>query len=72
MAARSWRQQADDPTSPFYDNIMLWAAKNGFIGVNATYRLAPQSPWPAGARISPPRFMGHDKIARGGDPAASI
>ncbi|OCK55515.1 esterase [Bradyrhizobium sp. LMTR 3] len=37
------------PTSPFYDNIMLWAVKNGFIGVNVAYRLAPQAPWPAGA-----------------------
>ena len=36
------------PGSPFYDNIMLWAVKNGFVGVNMTYRLAPQSPWPAG------------------------
>ena len=35
--------------SPFYDNIMLWAVKNGFLGVNMTYRLAPQSPWPAAA-----------------------
>ena len=31
------------PDSPFYDNIMLWAVKNGFVGVNTTYRLAPQS-----------------------------
>ncbi len=37
------------PGSPFYDNIMLWAARNGMVGVNMTYRLAPQSPWPAGA-----------------------
>ena len=29
------------PGSPFYDNIMLWAVKNGFVGVNMTYRLAP-------------------------------
>ena len=36
------------PGSPFNDNIMLWAVKNGFVGVNMTYRLAPQSPWPAG------------------------
>jgi hypothetical protein len=28
---------------------MLWAVKNGFVGVNMTYRLAPQSPWPAAA-----------------------
>jgi acetyl esterase/lipase len=34
-------------TSPFYDNIMLWAAANGMVGVNMTYRLAPQNPWPA-------------------------
>ncbi|MEH2543111.1 MULTISPECIES: alpha/beta hydrolase [unclassified Bradyrhizobium] len=37
------------PTSPFYDNIMLWAVRNGFVGVNVAYRLAPQAPWPAGA-----------------------
>src|SRR3954452_9118541 len=34
-----------NPGSPFYDNIMLWAANNGFV---ATYRLAPQFKWPAG------------------------
>jgi triacylglycerol lipase len=38
------------PGSPFYDNVPLWAARNGMIGVNVTYRLAPQSPWPAGAQ----------------------
>lgn len=37
------------PGSPFYDNIMLWAARNGMVGVNMTYRLAPQSRWPSGA-----------------------
>ncbi|KWV60786.1 esterase [Bradyrhizobium macuxiense] len=59
------------PGSPFYDNIMLWAVKNGFVGVNATYRLAPAFPWPAGAED-----MGaivqwvSEKIGeRGGDPA---
>ena len=35
--------------SPFYDNIALWAARHGFIGVTMTYRLTPQFPWPAGA-----------------------
>ena len=34
--------------SPFYSNIGAWAAKNGFAGVNMTYRLAPDHPWPAG------------------------
>lgn len=59
------------PTSPFYDNIMLWAAKHGFVGVNVTYRLAPQAPWPAGAEdlATAVRWI-HDNIGeRGGDPA---
>ncbi|MCA6117166.1 DUF1749 domain-containing protein [Bradyrhizobium sp. WSM 1738] len=59
------------PTSPFYDNIMLWAVKNGFIGVNATYRLAPQAPWPAGAEdmASVVRWVTDNIGERGGDPA---
>lgn len=36
-----------EPGSPFYDNVMLWAAKNGMIGVNVNYRLAPQNQYPA-------------------------
>jgi acetyl esterase/lipase len=59
------------PDSPFYDNIMLWAAKSGMVGINATYRLAPDHPWPAGpedigelvawAKANVPQY--------GGDPA---
>jgi len=37
------------PGSPFYDNIAVWAARQGLVGINMTYRLAPQHPWPAGA-----------------------
>lgn len=56
--------------SPFYDNIMLWAVKNGFVGVNLTYRLAPQSPWPAGAEdVGAAVQWVTEKIGeRGGDP----
>jgi acetyl esterase len=32
-----------------YDNVPTFFARNGCIGVNATYRLAPQHRWPAGA-----------------------
>jgi triacylglycerol lipase len=55
---------------PFYDNIQMWAVKNGFVGVNTTYRLAPQSPWPAaaedlGAAI---QWVSDNIASRGGDP----
>jgi triacylglycerol lipase len=33
--------------SAFYDNIMLWAVKNGMVGVNINYRLAPEFQYPA-------------------------
>ena len=58
------------PESPFYDNIMLWAVKNGFIGVNITYRLAPQFPWPAGADdvASAVEWVSKEIAERGGDP----
>lgn len=32
---------------PFFDNIMMWAARQGMVGVNLNYRLAPQNKWPA-------------------------
>jgi triacylglycerol lipase len=57
--------------SPFYDNIMLWAVKNGFVGVNMTYRLAPQAPWPAGAEdlATAIQWVSDHIGERGGDPA---
>jgi triacylglycerol lipase len=60
-----------NPGSPFYDNVMLWAVKNGFVGVNMTYRLAPQSPWPAGAEdiASVVQWIADSIGGRGGNPA---
>lgn len=39
------RRMAAAPT--FYENIPLWAARQGFVGVSVTYRLAPANPYPA-------------------------
>jgi acetyl esterase/lipase len=35
------------PGTPFYDNLMLWLALHGMVGVNMNYRLAPKHTWPA-------------------------
>lgn len=58
------------PGSPFYDNIMLAAAHEGIIGVNVTYRLAPQHKWPTGAiDVGDAVEWVHRNIAAyGGDP----
>jgi len=59
------------PGSPFYDNIMLAAARSGMVGVNMTYRLAPQHKWPTGAAdVAAAVQWVQDYIrAHGGDPA---
>jgi triacylglycerol lipase len=36
------------PDSPFYDNVGLWAASHGLVGITINYRLAPQFAYPAG------------------------
>lgn len=57
-------------TGPFYDNIMLWAVKNGFVGVNTDYRLAPQAPWPAAAEdlAAVVQWTADNIASRGGEP----
>ncbi len=59
------------PGSPFYDNVTLWAARNGFVGVNLTYRLVPQAVWPGGAEDvgSALRWVLANIGRHGGDPA---
>ena len=59
------------PDSPFYDNIMLWAANHGMIGVNVNYRLAPQSRWPSGAEDLglAVRWVQQNIAAQGGAPS---
>ena len=36
------------PGSPFYDNVGLWAEKQGMVGVTINYRLAPAHKFPSG------------------------
>jgi triacylglycerol lipase len=58
------------PGSPFYDNVLLAAARQGIVGVNMTYRLAPQHRWPTGAEDvgAAIRWVRANIAARGGDP----
>lgn len=62
------------PGSPFYDNVPLWAARNGLVGVNMTYRLAPQHPWPAGPEDvgAAVRWVADNISTYGGDPARIV
>lgn len=32
-----------------YDNVLYWFARQGYLGINVEYRLAPESPYPGGA-----------------------
>ena len=62
------------PGSPFYDNVPLWAARNGLVGVNMTYRLAPQHPWPAGPEDvgAALRWVADNIATYGGDPSKIV
>lgn len=58
------------PGAPFYDNIGVWAAQQGFVGVTMTYRLAPDNPWPAGGEdvAATVTWLRANIAARGGSP----
>jgi acetyl esterase/lipase len=62
------------PGSPYYDNVGVWAARNGFVGVTISYRLAPQHPFPAGPEDvgGAVRWVRAKIAAYGGDPAAIV
>src|SRR5262245_27623332 len=59
-----------DANSPVYDNIMLFGARNGLIGVNVTYRLAPKHQWPTAAQdlATAVHWVDEKFAAHGGDP----
>ncbi len=58
------------PGAPFYNNVGLWAARSGCIGVTMTYRLAPNATWPAGSEDvgAAVRFLQSSVEPWGGDP----
>jgi triacylglycerol lipase len=58
------------PDAPFYNNVGLWAARAGCIGITMTYRLAPAAPWPAGSEDvgAAVRFLHAASERWGGDP----
>ena len=53
-----------------YDNVLFWFARQGFVGVNVEYRLAPEATYPGGAE-DVQRALGWlqaNAAAHGGDP----
>lgn len=58
------------PGAPAYDLVGAWAVRHGWVGVNITYRHAPEATWPAGAQdvgAAVGWLRGH-VAAYGGDP----
>ena len=54
----------------FYDNVGVWAARNGMIGVNINFRLAPAHKWPTGAQDTGTavKWVIDNIASHGGDP----
>lgn len=60
--------------TPYYDNVGVWAARNGFVGVTMSYRLAPQFPFPAGPEdiAGAVAWVRANIFGHGGDPNAIV
>ena len=56
--------------TPFYDNIGVFAAQQGFVGITITYRLAPAHRFPAGPEdlAAVVRWLKANVAQYGGDP----
>jgi acetyl esterase/lipase len=44
-----YRTGERDINAEIYGNVLYYFARHGLVGVNATYRLAPEAAWPSGA-----------------------
>lgn len=62
------------PGVPAYDLVGAWAVRHGWVGVNITYRYAPEARWPAGAQdvAAAVAWIGDNIAAYGGDPARIV
>ncbi len=58
------------PGTPTYDLVGAWAVRHGWVGVNITYRHAPEVTWPAGAEdvAAAVGWIRGNIAAYGGDP----
>jgi triacylglycerol lipase len=55
---------------PYYDNVMVFAARHGMVGVNVEYRPVPQVTWPSGPEdiAAAVHFINDNIASHGGDP----
>ena len=62
------------PGTPYHDNVGLWAARTGMVGVTMNYRLAPEHRWPSGARDvgAAVAWLAANVAAHGGDPSRIV
>jgi triacylglycerol lipase len=60
----------EEAPGAFYDNVGVWAAGEGMIGVTISYRLAPANAWPAGSEdvAAAIRWIGREIFRFGGNP----
>jgi len=62
------------PGTPTYDMVGAWAVRHGWVGVNMTYRHAPEAKWPAGAEdvAAAVAWLRGNIASYGGDPGRII
>jgi triacylglycerol lipase len=64
------RGDKSTPGTPHNENVGLWAARSGMVGVTMNYRLAPEHRWPAGAQdvAAAVAWLRANVAGHGGDP----
>ena len=60
--------------TPYHDNVGLWGARSGMVGVTMNYRLAPEHRWPSGAQDvgAAVAWLAENVEAHGGDPSRIV